>query len=172
MKKALLPLALSSLTVPVAPASASDLNLTLELPRLNVAEYHRPYVAIWLEKPDQSVAANLAVWYDLKKKNQEGEKWLHDLRQWWRRSGRELNLPIDGLSGATRTAGEQKISFNAEKSGLDKLPAGDYKLVIETARESGGRELLKLPVKLPLTAGQAVQAQGEHEIGAVSIAIK
>lgn len=46
----------------------------MEIPRLDVAEYHRPYVALWLEKPDQSHVANLAVWYDLKMKDKEGEK--------------------------------------------------------------------------------------------------
>ena len=84
-KRLLLPLALLS-----APLLAADMDVTVEIPRLQVAEYHRPYVAIWLEKPDQSHAADLAVWYDLKLKDKEGEKWLKDLRQWWRRSGRSL----------------------------------------------------------------------------------
>tara|TARA_R110002111_G_scaffold176810_1_gene242464 strand:- start:153223 stop:153537 length:315 start_codon:yes stop_codon:yes gene_type:complete len=67
-KRLLLPLALLS-----APLLAADMDVTVEIPRLQVAEYHRPYVAIWLEKPDQSHAADLAVWYDLKLKDKEGE---------------------------------------------------------------------------------------------------
>src|SRR5438445_807412 len=47
-----------ALTGLAAPALAADLNLKVEVPRLNVAEYHRPYVAIWIERPDQSVAGN------------------------------------------------------------------------------------------------------------------
>jgi hypothetical protein len=35
------------------------------------------------------VAANLSVWYDIELKDQEGEKWLKDIRQWWRRTGRD-----------------------------------------------------------------------------------
>ena len=84
------------------PASAADIAIKVEIPRLAVAEYHRPYVAIWIERPDQSVAANLAVWYDVKLKNNEGTKWLKDMRQWWRKSGRELAMPADGLSSPTR----------------------------------------------------------------------
>ena len=38
------------------PAYAAELNLSVEVPQLNVAEYHRPYVAIWLEGADQKVA--------------------------------------------------------------------------------------------------------------------
>ena len=63
-------------------ANAADLGLSIEVPRLDVAEYHRPYVAIWIENPDQSVAADLAVWYDVAKKNNEGAEWLKDMRQW------------------------------------------------------------------------------------------
>ncbi len=52
------------------PALAAEMNVSVEIPKLNVAEYHRPYVAIWLEKPDQSFVGNLAVWYDVKLEEQ------------------------------------------------------------------------------------------------------
>ena len=44
------------------PAYAAELDLSVEIPQLNVAEYHRPYVAIWVEGADGKTAANLAVW--------------------------------------------------------------------------------------------------------------
>ena len=74
MRKYLLPLAVL-ITAPAA--MAAEVKLAVEIPRLDVAEYHRPYVAIWLEKPDQSHVANLAVWYDGKwpiKKARNGSK--------------------------------------------------------------------------------------------------
>jgi hypothetical protein len=71
------------------------------------------------------------VLYDVKKKDNAGEKWVKDLRTWWRKAGRDVKLPIDGVSGATRAAGVQTLNFAPAKAGLDKLPAGDYKLVIE-----------------------------------------
>jgi len=167
--RVLLSVALSGL---VAPAMAADLNLKVEVPRLNVAEYHRPYVAIWVEKPDQSVAGNLAVWYDLKKKDNEGNKWLKDLRQWWRRSGRELQMPVDGISGATRPVGEHLLSFSSEKGVLAKLPAGDYQLVVEAAREGGGREVVKVPFKWLAKGEQNIKVQGGDELGLVTLNIK
>jgi hypothetical protein len=33
-----------------SPAWAASVQLKLELPRLNVAQYHKPYVGVWLEK--------------------------------------------------------------------------------------------------------------------------
>ncbi len=88
----LLPFAITSLLG--SSAMAADLVVKLEVPKLNVAEYHRPYVAIWIERQDQTFAGNLAVWYDLKKRDNEGVKWLKDMRQWWRRSGRDFG-PVD-----------------------------------------------------------------------------
>jgi len=155
-----------------APAAAADLNLKIEIPRLTVAEYHRPYVAVWVEGKDQKFAGNLVVWYDLKQKNREGTKWLKDMRQWWRKSGRDLEMPVDGLSGATRAPGEQVIGFDDGKEPLQKLPAGDYQLVVEAAREVGGRELVRLPFQWPPAAAQTLRAQGEHELGAIALEMK
>ncbi|OYX80569.1 MAG: hypothetical protein B7Y85_05020, partial [Brevundimonas sp. 32-68-21] len=46
-----------------APALAADLSVTVDVPRLNTASYHRPYVAVWIERPDQTAVQTLAVWY-------------------------------------------------------------------------------------------------------------
>ncbi|MFN3792644.1 DUF2271 domain-containing protein [Massilia sp.] len=162
------------LTLPLASSWAvgADLSVKFELPRLNVAEYHKPYVAIWIERADQSVASNLAVLYDLKLKNREGEKWLKDLRTWWRKAGREATMPIDGVSGATRPPGTHTMKFDAAKNGLDKLPAGDYTLVVEASRESGGREVVKLPFNWAGKGKVAASAAGKDELGAVSLQIQ
>ena len=148
---------------------AADLNLSVEIPKLNVAEYHRPYVAIWIEGANQKFANNLAVWYDLKLKDGEGTKWLKDMRQWWRKSGRDLEMPVDGLSTATRAPGEQKISFSDAKAPLKGLPPGDYHVIVEAVREVGGRELLKLPFQWPPKAVQTTSVKGERELGTISL---
>ena len=82
-----------------AQVQAADLSVSVEIPELDVAEYHKPYVAIWIEDDRNQVVSNLAVWYDVDMRNAEGEKWLKDMRQWWRRSGRSLEMPVDGVEG-------------------------------------------------------------------------
>lgn len=154
------------------PANAAELAVSVEVPALKVAEYHRPYVAVWIEKPDQSLAANLAVWYQTKAGKEPGTKWLPDLRQWWRRSGRDLTMPVDGMSGATRAAGTHVLRFNNKKGLLAKLPAGNYSLVVEAAREEGGRELLKIPFTWPSKTPQNLKVQGKNELGAITLEIK
>lgn len=154
------------------PAYAAELKIDIEIPKLNVAEYHRPYVAVWIEGADQSVAANLSVWYQQRANSEgHGTKWLPDLRQWWRRSGRTLKVPVDGVTGPTRPVGTHALSFKDSDPRLAGLAPGQYTLVVEAAREVGGRELLKIPFtwkpRVPFTGS----AQGTSELGAISLKI-
>lgn len=153
------------------PTLAAELSLKLEVPRLEVAEYHRPYIAVWVENPDQSTAAHLAVWYQTDPKKEDGTQWLKDLRQWWRRGGRELDMPIDGVTGATRPAGMHTLSFKSTDKQLAKLAPGKYNLVVEATREVGGRELLRLPFEWPGTQKQQANANGKTELGAVTLTV-
>ncbi|WP_426702451.1 DUF2271 domain-containing protein [Rhodanobacter sp. Col0626] len=154
------------------PVAAAELNLTVQIPEQKVAEYHRPYSAIWIERADHSVAAQLAVWYAQKdSKEGAGGKWLPDLRQWWRRGGRGLTLPVDGVSGATRPAGQHQLKFIDGQAPLGTLGTGDYTLVVEAAREVGGREVVRVPFHWPATATQHLTAQGRSELGTISLDI-
>ncbi|MEH0195283.1 DUF2271 domain-containing protein [Caulobacter sp. CCNWLY153] len=154
-----------------APAMAADLNVTVEIPRLSVAEYHKPYVAIWVEGPDATAAATLAVWYDPDSKEDKGEKWLKDMRQWWRKAGRTMSFPADGISSATRAPGPQKVTFSGAKSQLSKLKPGAYTLVVEAAREVGGHEAVRVPFTWG-KPGKTASAKGTAELGAVSVTVK
>ena len=156
------------------PVYAAELTVGVEIPQLSVAEYHRPYVAVWVEGADQKVAANLSVWYQQRGNSEgHGTKWLPDLRQWWRRSGRSLKLPIDGVSGPTRPVGTHTISVSDRDPRLSGLTPGEYTLIVEAAREVGGRELLKLPfIWAPKLKAQTGSVKGSSELGKVSLTIK
>ncbi len=149
-------------------AGAADLTVNLEIPSLPVAEYHRPYVAIWVEDSGQAIAANLALWYQVRG---DHTKWLPDLRQWWRRGGRDVKVPVDGLTGATRPAGQHILKFDAGTAPLAQLKPGKYALVVEAVREVGGREALRIPFEWPIKSGQHGAAQGTTELGAVSLTL-
>ncbi|HZV56827.1 MAG TPA: DUF2271 domain-containing protein [Sphingobium sp.] len=142
-----------------APAGAASVSITI--PQLKVAEYHRPYVAAWLEPSGGGETRTLFVWYDIKKTGSEpGTKWLADLRSWWRKGGRSLKLPADGVSGATRAPGTYQIPIPAN------IKPGAYILHVEAARETGGRELVSVPLTLPAARGSA---SGKSELGAITI---
>lgn len=164
-------------TLLAAPALAGEVSLSVQIPRLDVSEYHRPYVAAWIEGADGAAVSNLAVWYDVRKREGEGgAKWLKDMRQWWRRIGRETEMPLDGVSGATRPAGTHALRFDASAAPFAALRPGTYEIVVEAAREVGGREVVRLPLSWPPVAAQAsvqgqVSVQGKDELGAVSLSI-
>ena len=65
-----------------SPSFAQDLSITVELPRIATAGYHRPYVAVWLERPDQTPVRTLAVWYNQILPAGESKDWLKDIRTW------------------------------------------------------------------------------------------
>ena len=155
-----------------SPAMAFEAELQVEIPQLSVAEYHRPYIAAWLERPDRTVVTTLALWYDINNPKGEGDKWLKDLRQWWRRVGREIAVPIDGVTGATRPPGTHAVGINVTQLPLAELPNGEYQLVVEASREVGGRELLKIPFAWPITSPLSLKAQGESELGNVVLNLK
>jgi hypothetical protein len=152
-----------------APAAgAQTINLSVELPRMKVAEYHKPYVAVWIEK-EGATPRTLSVWYDVNKRNNAGTKWLRDVRMWWRAAGRSATMPADGVSGATRAPGAQKLTFTAGRGGMPQLTPGSYTLVIEAAREAGGREVLRLPFAWNGSKAVSASAKGTSELGAVSL---
>lgn len=141
------------------PAAAATVSVTV--PRVNVAEYHKPYVVGWLEPASGGEARTVFVWYDVKKGGREpGTKWLSDLRSWWRKGGSSMKMPADGISGATRAPGKYTVPIPAN------LPAGQYVLKVEAARETGGRELVSVPFSVPAKGGTA---SGKTELGAVTI---
>ena len=157
--------------VVAVPALSAEATLKIALPRLDIAEYHKPYVAAWIEKTsDQSFAGNVALWYDVNKRNNGGAKWLKDMRSWWRKSGHDAPA-VDGITGATRTTGEHAINLLDSKA-VAALPPGQYEVVVEAARENGGREVLRVPFEWPLKKAQSAKAQGQGELGTVAIDAK
>ena len=155
---------LALLPLLTSQALADTFSVDVEVPRKRVAEYHAPYVAFWVENADRSTLEPLGLWYD------DQEKWLKDIRQWWRRTGRGQQKPYDGLTGATRSPGKHSVDFS-ELQRLQELPKGNYQLVVEASREVGGREVVRLPFQWPASRPQQHQANGSSELGTVTLTL-
>ena len=165
-----LPVALAAVAAGsvATPALAADLSVTVTIPRLSVAAYHRPYVAVWIERPDNTAVRTLAVWYQQTANREgDGKDWLKDMRTWWRRGGRSMTLPADGVSSATKAPGTHAVRVPGAR--LSNLPAGDYVLVVEAARELGGREVVRVPFRWG--SANTGRATGSTELGAVAVAV-
>lgn len=144
-----------------APAGAATVTVTI--PKQDVAEYHRPYVAMWVEPVGGGAPRTVALWYETKKTGKDaGTKYLADLRAWWRKGGRSMTVPADGVSGATRAPGQYSVK-------LPDLKPGQYVLNVEAARETGGRELVTLPLTIPAPNARAA---GKSELGAITLSAR
>lgn len=164
---------LSTLVVStISYAANNDLVMEVELPRLNVAEYHKPYVAIWLEDSNRK-ATQIALWYDKDMKDNEGKKWLKDIRQWWRRIGRKAQQPFDGITSATKGPGKHTVLIDLNAKQLNTLADGEYQLRIEASREVGGKEMISIPLSWPLQTNEfPLKASGHSELGNIQIQFK
>ncbi len=147
-----------------APASAAG-TISITLPQLKVAEYHKPYVSVYLEPLGGGAIQTIAVWYDVKKlgANENGTKWLSDMRAWWRKGGRAQAMPADGVSGATRAPGTYSLALPAG------IKPGAYVLTVEAVREAGGREVVSVPIAIP---AKVAKGSGKTELGAVALSAR
>jgi hypothetical protein len=71
-----------------------------------------------------------------------------------------LQLPANGVTGATRPPGVQKVAVP------DSIKPGAYTLYVEAARETGGREIVSMPLAVPL---KPTSATGKTELGTITL---
>ena len=72
-------------------------------------------------------------------------------------------MPADGISGATRAPGSYAIPLPAD------LKPGAYVLNVEAARETGGREVVSMPISIP---AKAAKAGGKSELGTITLSAR
>jgi thiamine biosynthesis lipoprotein len=137
-------------------------SIDYEIPALDVAEYRRPYAAIWISDSNGNAIRHLKLLGE--------NRWLRDLRLWWRKFGRADDALVDALAGATRKPGRYRIDWDGRDGQGNKVPQGNYELHLEVVREHGEREAIALPFVLN---GQAISAEtkGTQEIGLVQLAL-
>ena len=97
---------------------------------------HNPYTAVWIEDTNGSLVSVVAAWYLQEPK---GQRWLNELRRWYSIGGVEASSAV---TGATRPAGDFSLTWNGTDLNGNPVPAGEYVVLIEAAREKGPYELV------------------------------
>jgi hypothetical protein len=100
-----------------------------------------------------------------------GARWLNEVREWWADSGNRLQFPVDGLTSASRAAGTYELTFAGNDPKLADLKPGNYKLMVEAAREHGGKEIVSIPFAWPGKAAQTGTTSGKAELGQVDLTV-
>jgi hypothetical protein len=146
----------------LVPAQAADtLNIALELPKPEHGPYHRPYVAVWIENAQEQPVKLIELW-------REKPDWIKDLRRFWRKTGRSDQALVDARTGATKGPGKYQLSWNGQDNAGQPVAAGSYLLVVEAAREHGGRNLVKQAFNWDGSAVD-IQVKAGSEIGAITL---
>ncbi|MEM9742715.1 MAG: DUF2271 domain-containing protein [Pseudomonadota bacterium] len=134
------------------------LEVEFELPPIATVDYNKPYVAIWAERAGD--AETLLLWH---LKGRADDKWLPDIRRWWRKDGR-YGLPVDTITGATRGPGRYRRVFDLSSEAA-------FTLCIEVVREDGGRTLLKQALT-PGESDQEFRFPADKELGPTIIRLR
>ena len=153
------PLAL--LLLSCSASAAAPLHIQLELPKPEHGPYHRPYVAVWIEDAKEQPVKLIELW-------REKPDWIKDLRRFWRKTGRSDQALVDARTGATKGPGKYQLSWDGQDNAGKPVAAGQYLLVVEAAREHGGRNLVKQAFQCDGSAVD-IQVKAGSEIGAITL---
>lgn len=148
----------------VSPLQATEAEITLQIPEIETAQYYRPYVAVWVENAEQQSVKLIALW-------RKEPDWLKDIRRFWRKIGRSEPNLVDAMTGATRTPGKHRLTWDGKDDQGKALAAGSYTLYVEASREQGGRSLQKIDFELNGKPAQFTAAAAE-ELGELHFIIK
>lgn len=154
--------------------ASNGLIIDVALPMFDIADYRGPYVSVWISDDKNRLVKSLAL-------RGTSERWLSELRTWWRRvgrkesgrkeAGRNSESLIDGFSGATKKNTPLHIVWD----GLDDYGNAviDKQLVlhVEVAREHGGRSYEKIPFAIDELT-QPIEVNGDNEIASIRLSAK
>ncbi|MCV6621878.1 MAG: DUF2271 domain-containing protein [Cellvibrionaceae bacterium] len=137
------------------PASnAEQYQITLELPSFDTGDYERPYTAVWVASAKNKPQRVVQLWY-------EDDRWLKDLKYFWRRVLRKNEQAADGVTGATKGPGLYQLQWDGLDHEANALANGQYKLCAEVAREHGGHNAKCLKFDWPLIDKVELKLEGE-----------
>jgi FAD:protein FMN transferase len=159
-------------TPPAAAAGSPDnsvwnqnyeLDINLELARIDDFRYRRPYVAVWVEGQDHLPVRTIAVWFGK-------PRYLSDLRSWYHTAqlrGNEDDI-LRTVSSATRSPGKYTLKWDGKDDEGKFVKSGEYTIFIEVAREHGTYQILRQPMDFSGQPQQVTLPAGT-EIGGATL---
>ncbi len=145
-------------------------NLEINRPQAEGGRYRRPYVVVWVEDKEGRSVRTLSLW--VSSGGAGPFQWIPDLKRWYaadeerkRHDDRELVLTI---ARPTRQPGKYRVIWDGKDDSKKPLPAGEYTISIEAAREHGTYQVIRKKVTIgdrPFTE----ELKGNVEIRSASI---
>lgn len=138
-----------------------SLLINVEIPKQAQGPALRPYVAVWIEDATEQPVRLIEIWV-------EKPDWIKDLRRFWRKTGRADQALVDARTGATKGPGKYQLRWDGIDDKGQSVAPGQYQLVVEAAREHGGRNLVKQAFTWDGSAID-IQIKAGSEIGEVTL---
>jgi thiamine biosynthesis lipoprotein len=142
-----------------APLPAGfQVEVTYVLPRIDAANYKKPFVIVWVTDAEKNPIKTLLI---------QGTKkdWQEDNYVWWRRYGRKQPGVVEAMGKPTRPPGKYTVGWDGTDASGKRVPQGQYLIHIEAAREHGGHAYQTIPVTLGAAPASAA-APAKDELGA------
>ncbi len=145
-----------------ATSYKNKLTLTYTIPQLDVTDYEKPYVAIWLSNNAGKPLKQLALLGD-------SERWWQENRKWWRKLGRKEPHIIANMAHATKRPGEYTTNWYGLDDFGNHIHDSQLVIHIEASREDGGHNYIRQVLDTTKPGKFAIQGKGE--IGDMSLTI-
>ena len=148
-------------------------NFEINRPEAEAKRYRRPYVAVWVENKEGFPVRNLALW--LSQGGAGPFEWVPDLTRWYRGEQARKKVHkkdmVTTISRPTRAPGKYTVIWDGKDDQGKPLPAGEYTVFIEAARERGTYQSLRQKVTV---GGEAFfeELKGDVEIKSASVAYR
>jgi hypothetical protein len=130
-----LQVALAAADKEAAQAKATDwpedyqVTINIDLPKMNVQRYRRPYVAVWIENLKGKSVRSITVWGN-------SPKYWPALPGWWKFAKDDKDL-IKAVTRATREPGKYDVVWDGKDDKGAAVPQGTYVVRVEVHREHG-----------------------------------
>ena len=139
-------------------------------PEAEAGRYRRPYVVVWVEDKNGDLVRTLSLWVSM---GGAGPfQWMPDLKRWYvadtERKLRDKKELFFTTARPTRPPGNYRVIWDGKDNHKKPLPAGEYTIWIEAAREHGTYQDIRKKVTLadgPFTE----ELKGNVEIRSASI---
>jgi hypothetical protein len=141
-----------------------ELAVDFQIAQPNEGRYHRPYVAIWVEDASGNAVRTLTLWVNT---NGRGPRYIRELRSWFSAEQGGANL-ISTVSSATRLPGKYSVVWNGRDDSGRPVAQGNYRLLIEAAREHGSHQLIQQDLTLTTTP-KSIDLGGNEEIAGAHV---
>ena len=126
-----------------------ELAVDLEIAPQQGYRYHRPYVAVWVEDANGRPVRTLSAWVNT---SGRGPRYIRELRRWFsmERDQQDAGGPdlISTVSSATRLPGQYTVTWNGRDDRGNVVDQGDYRVIVEAAREHGTYQLMQQDLTL------------------------